>query len=181
MPVALKVRRPVICMDTAMEDMQRTVDRVVQEFLSGREAVASDLYRSVLFDEGGAPEDFEFFGTVVPHDYLDYSAEDCCRLEEFVTDDRLTELADGAAATEEEKQEYRRRVMAEVEDGSADAEIISGYWVRRLQHSDGRTVFALGTVKGYSFSGVTYTFHGLFRNVEEAMKDLSTWGVVVQG
>jgi hypothetical protein len=165
-----------------MKDMQQTINRVVEEFLSGREAVASGLYESLLFDsQGGVPEEFEFCGTVIPEQCLEYSAENYELLEVFVTDDRLTELSNGAEATGEETKEYRRRILAPVEDGSADADVMPGYWVRCLRHSDGREAFALETVKGYSFSGVTNTFHGIFPKLKEALKELSTWGVVVQG
>lgn len=165
-----------------MDEMQGRINKVVAEFSSGRAAAASRLYESLLFEkEGGAPEEFEFCGTLIPDQCLEYSAESCDLLEAFVTDARLTELSNGAEPTKDEKGEYRRRVIAQVEDGSADADVIPGYWVRRLRHSDGRDVFALETVKGYSFSGVTNTFHGLFRNVEEALKELSNWGIVVKG
>jgi DNA invertase Pin-like site-specific DNA recombinase len=33
----------------------------------------------------------------------------------------------------------------------------------------------------YGDTLVVWTFHGLFQTVEEALKDLSTWGVVIPG
>lgn len=164
-----------------MDDRQPIIDNIVEEFSSGNRAIASALYEEHLFDkEGGAPEEFEFCGTVVPAQYLHYDSNDYDRLEGFVSDDRLTELSNDAEATEEENEEYRKRILAQVEDGCADADVIPGYWVRRLRHTDGREVFALETVKGYSFSGVANTFHGVFPVVDDAFKDLATWGVVMR-
>lgn len=96
-----------------------------------------------------------------------------------MSDERLEQLWKGAEATEEEKREYRRRVIAQVEKGNGDADVIPGYWVRRLRHTDGVEVFALETVIGYSFSGIENTFHGLFPSVDDALNDLATWGIVV--
>ena len=164
--------------------MQRNIDQIVEHFLSGKRnsiARAHALYQEKLFGEQeGAPEDFEYCGTVIPEEQLGYDSNDYDRLEGYVTDERSKALSKGAEPTEEEKQEYRRRIIADVEDGTADADGIPGYWVRPLRHTDGRMVFALETVKGYSFSGVENTFHGLFSSVEDAVKDLSTWGFVVR-
>ena len=62
-----------------------------------------------------------------------------------MTEERLEALSNGADPTDDEKHEYRKRVIAQVEDGSADADVIPEYWVRRLRHTDGREVFAVET------------------------------------
>jgi hypothetical protein len=165
-----------------MEDIQSTKNKIVEEFSIGKKEIAAALYKESLFEEeGGAPEDFEFCGTIIPNHCLvpGWDAED--RLEGYVTEKRLEEIAKGAELTQDEREEYRRLVIAEVKDGTADADVIPGFWVRLLRHTDGRAVFALETVTGYSFSGVENTFHGLFQSVEEALKDLSTWSVVIPG
>jgi hypothetical protein len=94
---------------------------------------------------------------------------------------RLEALYEGAEPTEEERLAYRANVIAQVESGNVDSDVIPGYWIRELRHSDGRKIFALQTVTGYSFSGVTKTFHGLFPSVEDARTDLARWGFVVNG
>lgn len=68
-----------------------------------------------------------------------------------VTDERLEALREGAEPAKEERQAYRASVIAQVENGNADADVIPGYWIYTLRHSDGREVFALETVTGYSF------------------------------
>jgi hypothetical protein len=164
--------------------MQQTINRIVGLFFSGTQdapALARALYEEFLFgEEDGARENFESCGTVIPNEQMEYDGDAADRLGGFVTSARLDALWDDAEPTEDERQEYRRRVIAQVKDGSADADVIPGYWVYPLRHTDGREVFALETVKGYSFSGVSNTFHGLFSSVEEALESLSSWGLVVK-
>jgi hypothetical protein len=165
--------------------MQATIDKIIEQFLSGTTdgiVRACGLYEDTLFREDGeerARQDFEHCGMVIPNERLEFDRDDVDRLEGHVTDERSKALWEGAEPTEEERQAYRASVIAKVEDGSDDADVIPGYWIRKLRHSDGREVFALETVTGYSFSGVTNTFHGLFPSVEDAQKHLSGWGVVI--
>jgi hypothetical protein len=167
-----------------MEYTQSTINEIVEEFFTGKRETASAFYKERLFeDAGAAPEDFVSCGTVIPNHCLEpdlaWDVED--RLQNYVTEERLEAISKGAELTQDEKEDYRRSVIAQVKDGTSDADVIPGYWARRLRHTDGREVFALETVNGYSFSGVTNTFHGLFQSVEETFKDLSTWGVVIPG
>jgi hypothetical protein len=141
--------------------MQSTIDEIVGQFYSGRKksaARACKVYKESIFSEhAGGPKDFEFCGTIIPNHRLEPGSDIADRLDGYVSDERLKALSKGAKSTEAEKQEYRRRVIAEVEGGTADADVIPGYFVRRLRHSDGREVFAVETVSGYSFSGVENT------------------------
>lgn len=167
------------------DDMQPTIDKIIEQFFSGTKdgiARASALYEDTIFGkEEGAREDFEHCGTVIPNKQMEFDRDDVDRLEGQVTDERLEALWEGAEPTEEERRAYRASVIAQVEDGSADADVIPGYWIYELRYSDGREVFALETVTGHSFSGVTNTFHGLFPSVEDARMDLARWGLVVSG
>jgi hypothetical protein len=167
-----------------MENTQSAINEIVEEFFTGKKEIASAFYKERLFEEeGGAPEDFVSCGTVIPNHCLEpdlaWDVED--RLQNYVTEERLEAIAKGAELTQGEREDYRRSVIAQVNDGTADADVIPGYWARRLRHTDGREVFALETVKGYSFSGVTNTFQGLFPTVDDSVKNLSTWSVVIPG
>jgi len=166
-------------------NMQPTIDKIVEQFLSGTKdgiARACALYKDTHFQQqGGARDDFEHCGSVIPNECMEFDRDDLDRLKGDVTDQRLEALREGAEPTEEERQVYRSSVIAQVEDGSADYDAIPGYWIYKLRHSDGREVFALETVTGYSFSGVTNTFHGLFSSAEDARTDLARLGLVVSG
>jgi len=59
-----------------------------------------------------------------------------------VTPERLDALVGGGDPSEEEKHEYRRRLIARAEDGEADYDYGPGYYVYPLRHTDGREVFA---------------------------------------
>jgi hypothetical protein len=159
------------------------IDEIVEQFYSSlQEGLPRTcaIYKETMFEEyEGYREDFDHCGAVIPKEQLEFDRDDD-RLRDYSTHDRINALADGAEPTEDEKQEYRRRVIAEAEDGSADYDYIPGYYIYKLRHTDGRDVFALETVLGYSFSGVRNTFHGLFSSAEDALKNLSTWGLVVR-
>lgn len=165
--------------------MQTTIDKIIEQFFAGSKdsvALACALYKDILFgEEEGAREDFAHCGMVIPNECLEFDSDYVDRLEGRVTDERLEALSEGSEPTEQERRAYRAVVIAQVEEGKADADVIPGYWIYKLRHSDGREVWALETVRGYSFSGVTNTFHGLFPSVEDARKDLARWGLVASG
>jgi hypothetical protein len=163
--------------------LQPTIDNIVSHFYSGRRngvARAHEFYeRTFLSDVDGARDDFECCGLVIPLGLLEFDPDNVDPLEGYVSDDRLDALRKRAEPTEDERQAYRSRVIAQVEDGNDDADVIPGYGVYRLTHTDGREVFALVTVTGYSFSGVENRLPGLFGSMHDALKDLSNLGHVI--
>src|SRR6516162_2031148 len=102
------------------EGMQATIDRIVEDFFSGKEEIASDLYRHKLSAESGTPgDDYQFCGTVIPTDHLEPIWDDVeDRLSGFVTDERLEAISKGTELTQDEREEYRRCVIAQVENGT---------------------------------------------------------------
>jgi hypothetical protein len=164
--------------------MQETTNQIIEKFFDGGKrgiASACKLYKDTFFDEnGGFREDFAFCGNVIENDLMEFDRDHAERLGGFVPEERVDALADGAEPTQDERGEYRNRVISEVEGGTFDWDVIPGYYIYNLRHTDGREVFALETVTGYSFSGVDNTFHGLFSSAEDALNDLSRCGLVVR-
>jgi hypothetical protein len=117
---------------------------------------------------------------VIPYSDLEFSLEEYleAKEDEELDDedqDRLEELRNGAAPTENEKEEYRGMVMARAED----ADNYPAYYINRIVHTNGSQIYAVHTVQGYSFSELSFEFHGLFRTLEECKADLSALGVRV--
>jgi hypothetical protein len=161
--------------------MQRIIDEIVEQYFAGEEGMTRSvaLYTENMSAFEEAATEFEYTGQVIPHDLLEVDRDEQYTLEKILTPERFDAVEDGVEPTEQEKQAYRAAVIESVQEGNADADVIPGYWVQRLRHSDGREVFALTTATGYSFSGVTNGFHGFFPSVEAALKDLSEWGLVL--
>jgi hypothetical protein len=163
--------------------MQRTINKINEHFYSVRKQGidrAHDLYqRTFLFEGHDTRDDFQHYGVVVPHESLEYDENDIDRLAEHVSDERLDALWNGAEPTNEERQLYREIVIEQVEQSNFDADVIPAYGIYRLTHTDGREVFAVETVIGYSFSGVHETLRGIFSSADDALKDLATLGHVI--
>jgi hypothetical protein len=89
-----------------------------------------------------------------------------------VTPERLDALVGGGDPSEEEKHEYRRRLIARAEDGEAYYDYGPGYSSTRSGtptagkslRGDGEALFLLRRLEH---------LHGLFPSVQEALKDLS--------
>lgn len=165
--------------------MSKIIDKIVEQFFSGKKGGiprACALYKENIFgEEDGYREDFAEAGTVIPNEVFDLNKDSVDWLEEQLTAERFEALTKGAEPTAGERQAYRAIIIGQVEDGTADADVIPGYYIYELRHSDRRKVFALETVTGYSFSGVENKFHGLFASVGDARNDLARWGLVVGG
>ena len=93
-----------------------------------------------------------------------------------MTPERLDALVGGGDPSEEEKHEYRRRLIARAEDGEADYDYGPGYSSTRSGtptagkslRGDGEALFLLRRLEH---------LHGLFPSVQEA---LIRWGRVVR-
>lgn len=92
--------------------------------------------------------------------------------EELVSDERLTELENGAEPTGPEIEQLREYVREGMKAGEWDAAVIPAYAVTPFKTPSGRKLYAVTMRKGYSLSGVSTWLHGIFPSQGSALEDL---------
>ena len=162
--------------------MTKLIDEIIEGALSGdREQFkhAASLYEEKFSVEKFREEEAICLGILVPHSVLEFDADLAARFEEAFPEDRLAELASGQEPTAEERALYRQLWIEQAEAGETDFDLVPAFRIHPLIHTDGRELFAVSTVFGYSFTGVYSTLHGFARSVEAALRGLEQLGVLV--
>ena len=156
-------------------------DEIVEGCLSGdteRQRKSFRLYAEVCPLEetqlGAEP-----YGVIVPKTELEFNINRLEWVKDSVSTKRFAALKRGAEATEHERLAYRESVLAAVMESPAFYDFFLGIWIHRLKHTDGKEAFAVNTVTGDPLSGIESVFQGLFPSVEDALKELSKWGVII--
>jgi hypothetical protein len=92
--------------------------------------------------------------------------------------ERMVELEAGAEPTSGKRKRYRASIIRQVKDGDSDADETPGFWIHAIRDKSGDEIFALTTATGYSFSGISSQFHGLFSWERDCIEYLKKGGVV---
>lgn len=160
--------------------MQDIKNQIVQDFLSGdrkRMVRAAKLYEDTFGLEQIQSEAVSC-GEIVPNRLLEFDLNNLGVLEESLPKERMVELEAGAEPTSGERKRYRASIIRQVKDGDSDANETPGFWIHAIRDKSGDEIFALTTATGYSFSGISSQFHGLFSWERDCIEFLKKGGVV---
>lgn len=160
--------------------MQDSEYQIVQDFLSGdraRKAKAARLYADT-FDLEQIQSEAVCSGMFVPDKLLEFDRDNLGILEESLSPERMEELENGADPTPGERKRYRASLLRQVKDGDSDADMVPGFWIHSIRDTSGNEIYALTMATGYSFSGISTDFHGLFLWEKDCIEYLKESGVV---
>jgi len=160
--------------------MQETINQIVQGFLSGDRVErdrAADLYEET-FDLSEIQSEAVSCGTIVPNSLLEFDQDNLELLEGSLSPERMEELSSVAEPAPEERESYRALLLSQVENGDCDADVIPALWIHQIRDSNGNDLFALTTVTGYPFSGISTEFHGFFLSEKDCIEHLKRNAIV---
>jgi hypothetical protein len=156
------------------------INEIVHGFFSGgaAKARAAELYQD-SFDLDEIQSNAVCSAILVPNWWLEFDRDQLDSCKELFPPERIEQLTSGAEPTPEERDRYRTHRLSVIRDGDVDADYIPAFWIHRIVDSNGDDLFALTTVRGYSFNGIESEFHGLFLSEKNCMEYLNASGEVI--